>query len=426
MHAHVAAPTGSLGRSRFGVSLMFFSNGVLFSALLPRYPEFKAAFGLSNTEFGVLVIAFPVGALVAAGFAGRVIRGLGTLRTSRAGSLVLAAAMAVAGASHHLWLFAAALAVAGAVDSMVDSAQNVQGVLVETWGRRSMINSFHAVWSVGAASGGAIGAAAAAAGISPGTQMLANSAVWALVAVVACHLAKVSTDAFVEGTGAVDIAADGREAGGGLAAEVTEPTGHEATPRWRAWLLLPFVVLAICGTLVEDIANNWTVLYLGDVAGAPAAVAGLGVTAVLVAQFVGRLLGDPMTDRWGRADVARTGGFLIAAGALIVVLSPAYPLTFAGFALMGIGCATLVPAAFAAAGRIPGLRSESGISMLGWLMRLGFLLTSPAVGRLSDLTSLRTAMLIPAAAGLIAAFISHKQRPTVPVPAEAQLVTRSL
>ena len=181
--------------------------------------------------------------------------------------------------------------------------------------------------------------------------------------------------------------------------------------RRHAWrLLVPLVLLAICGTLVEDVANNWVVLYLRDEAGAPLEVAGLGLTVVLVAQFVGRLLGDPMTDRWGRDAVARAGGLLIAAGAALAALAPAYPLAFAGFALAGFGSATLVPAAFAAAGRIPGLPEGTGISVLGWLMRLGFLLTSPAIGGLSDATSLRTAMILPVAAGLVAALLAHTQK----------------
>lgn len=376
---------------------MFFTNGVLLSAILPRFPEFKADFGLSNTEFGLLVIAFPAGALMTAAFGGPVIRQFGILRTNGLGSLLLAASMAIAGASHHVWLFAAALLVAGAADSVVDAAQNVQGVLVEHWRDRSTINSFHAVWSAGAATGGAIGAGAAALDITPATQMILNSAVWAVVALAACRQAAIPAD--IASTLDVQQVQHHRRTG--------TPLGRQ-----HAWLLLvPLVALAICGTLVEDVANNWAVLYLGEVAGAPTAVAGLGVTATLLAQFVGRLVGDAMTDRWGRANVASAGGLLIAGGALLVVLAAGYPLTFLGFALAGFGSATLVPAAFAAAGRIPGLPEGTGIAMLGWLMRLGFLLTSPAIGRVSDLTSLRTAMLIPLGAGLVAVLLARTMRP---------------
>lgn len=287
--------------------------------------------------------------------------------------------------------------IGGAIDAVFDAAQNVQGVLAEQWQGRSLMNSSHALWSVGAATGGLIGAGAAAANVPLATQMTVNGLVWALVALVACRLAAVPAA----------VAADLREPG---------PTPHtdraRKTPgrRGTGRLLLPLVVLAICGTLVEDVANNWAVLYLDREAQAPAAVAGLGLTVALGAQFVGRLLGDPMTDRWGRDVVARTGGLLIAGGSLLVVLAPAYPLTFVGFAIAGFGSATLVPAAFAAAGRIPGLPEGTGIAVLGWLMRIGFLVTSPLIGWVADLASLRVGLIVPVVAGLTAALIAHGLR----------------
>ncbi len=384
-------------RARVGVSLMFFTNGVLFAALLPRYPEIKAAFSLSNSEFGLVVVAFPTGALLAAALAGRVIRRFGTLRTNAAGSVALAAGMAVAGVSADaglgVALYVAAMLVAGATDAVVDAAQNVQGVLVEQWRERSVVNSFHALWSVGAATGGLIGAGAVAADVAVSTQMVVNSAIWAVVAVIACRLAVVPSD----------VSRD-------LRAEEERASAGSGAPRHRPWrLLLPLVALAVAGTTVEEVANSWSVLFLGRDAGAPAAVAGLGLTVAIGAQFVGRLLGDPMTDRWGRSPVARAGGLLIAFGGALVVVAPGYPLVFAGFALAGFGSATLVPAAFAAAGRVPGLPEGTGIAILGWLMRIGFLVTSPAIGGISDLVSLQAALGVLVLAGLVAATVAHTQ-----------------
>ncbi|MCB5992518.1 MFS transporter [Janibacter melonis] len=389
----------SPARARTGVSLMFLTNGVLFSALLPRYPEIKAAFDLTNSQFGLFVVAFPMGALVAAGLGGRVIRRLGVLRTNAVGSVLLAVALAIAAASGSVWSFAAMLLLAGAVDALVDAAQNVQGVLVEQWRGRSAMNSFHALWSVGATTGGLVGATAAAAGVSISTQMVVNGAVWVVVALVACRLAVVPEHVRSQ-LRAAEAAPDADAA-----------AGRSSSVRRHAWrLLVPFVVLAICGTLVEDVANNWAVLYLGDVVAAPTAVAGLGLSAALGAQFVGRVLGDPMTDRWGRIAVARAGGLLVASGSLLVVLAPTYVVALGGFAVAGFGSATLVPAAFAAAGRVPGLPEGTGIAVLGWLMRIGFLVTSPAIGSVADLTSLRAGLLVPVAAGLVAAAVAHGQR----------------
>lgn len=226
-----------------------------------------------------------------------------------------------------------------------------------------------------------------ARGIGLAEQLAGSGALWATLAIVGSSLAATPVD--------------------GVSPREATHDGDGSTKRsaWR--LLAPIAVLAICGTLIEDVANNWVTLFLSTEAGAAIGVAGLGYTIVLLSQFVGRIVGDPMTDRWGRGAVARLGGALVAVGALIVVAVPGPAAPFVGFALMGFGSATLVPAAFAAAARIPGFAHGSGIALLGWLMRLGFLGTSPLIGVLSDAVGLRLAMLVPVCAGLAAATIAH-------------------
>lgn len=381
----MAVSSASPRRARVGVALLFFTNGALYSALLPRLPELKHTFGLDNVGFGLVVIAFPVGSVLAAWVAAPLIRRFGATRVTAAGSVLLAGAMWAAGSAHTTALFVVAMGAGGVADAVVDAAQNVHGVAVERWYGRSILNSFHAVWSVGAASGAAIGAAGAAAGVSISLQMALSGLVWAGVAVIASALAAAPAAASIS------------------------PLGG-AAPRLRAgaWrLLLPLVVLAVSGTMVEDVAYNWVPLFLRQETAASAGIAGLGVSAVLVFQFAGRLSGDRLTDRFGRERVARTGGLAIAAGFLVVIVAPGYGVAFAGLALAGLGCATLVPAAFAAADRIPGLPHATGVALLGWLMRLGFLVTSPGVGSLSQLTNLRTAFLIPLGAGVMAAAMAQ-------------------
>ncbi|MET0468584.1 MAG: MFS transporter [Aeromicrobium sp.] len=375
-------------RGRLGASLMFFTNGVLFSALLPRYPELKEQFGLSDTAFGLTVVGFAAGAICAAGVAAPLIRRFTATRVTWVGSIVLAVTMTLAGASPSVWIFAAALFAAGVTDAIVDAAQNVAGIAVERSYGRSIINSLHAVWSLGAATGGLIGAGAAALDIGIGLQMAVNGMAWSLVAIVACRLV-------ASGTTSQPAADDDRPTSAGSGSG-------------RAWrVLAPLVLLAICGTLIEDIANNWAVLFLRDEARAPVAIAGLALTVMVGAQFVGRLLGDRMTDLWGRERVALAGGILITLGMTGVAVSPSAGLAFAGLAVAGFGSATLVPAAFAAADRVPGLAPGTGVAMLGWLMRLGFLVTSPSIGVLSDATDLRVAFAIPIGAGLVAAAMAY-------------------
>ena len=363
-------------RARTGISLFFFTNGAMMAGILPRYPEVKAAFELSNTAFGFMVAIGPLASMLASSLPAPLIRRFGASRTALLWTAAMGVAMSLAGFAPHFLVFAFALAMAGFSDAIVDAAQNVHGVRVEDAYGKTIINSLHALWSLGATTGGLVGAWAA-------SQRIPLSVHLTGVAIALVALAALATWL-------------GRLPNGGRPTVSVEAEGAPSTklPKGAWALLLPLVFLAIAGVLTEDVAANWSALYLVQVVGVTAGVGGLGYSVMLAAQFIGRLLGDPSTDRWGRVTVARIGGAMIAVGGLLVVFFPALPTVLIGYALAGYGCATIVPAAYAAAGRLPGLPEGAGITLVSWLMRAGFLATSPIIGAVADLTSLRVGLFL--------------------------------
>ncbi|MGO2311910.1 MAG: MFS transporter [Brachybacterium tyrofermentans] len=165
-------------------------------------------------------------------------------------------------------------------------------------------------------------------------------------------------------------------------------------------------MIAIGGTLVEDAGNSWATLYLARDLGAPAAIAATGYIALVGAQFVGRLAGDSLVDRFGQRTVARAGGLTIAVGMAIALAFPSVPGTIIGFALAGLGSATLVPAAMQEADDLPGLRHGTGLTVVSWLMRLGFLASPPLVGLVADAAGLRYGLLVVPVAGVLVIVLS--------------------
>ena len=91
---------------------------------------------------------------------------------------------------------------------------------------------------------------------------------------------------------------------------------------------------------------------------------------------------------------------MIAGGMGLALAFPSVPSTLAGFALAGLGVATLIPAVYSAADELPGLRRGTGLAVINWLLRIGFLLSPPVIGILADATSLRVALLAVVLAGL--------------------------
>jgi hypothetical protein len=76
------------------------------------------------------------------------------------------------------------------------------------------------------------------------------------------------------------------------------------------------------------------------------------------------------------------------------------PGTIIGFAAAGLGVATLVPAAMQSADNLPGLRPGTGLTVVSWLMRLGFLISPPVVGAVADTAGLRAGLIVIPLAGL--------------------------
>lgn len=378
--------------------MMFATNGALFASVLPWYPTIKTQWQLSDLVFGLLVAAVAVGSLASTVLPSWAVGRFGPRAVVLVGTVVLAAVIAGIGWAPSAVVLAVALMAVGLVDAVVDVAQNVAGVRVQERLSRSILSSMHAFWSLGAVAGAAGGTLAAANGVDIRLHL-------GLVAVAMVILVAVGT--WLTGP----VPADPAHNASGDAAEERRGAGRRAGT--AMWLALPVALVALSGTTVEDMANNWSALAAVEFAGIDVSAAGAAFTVVLAAQCLGRFTGDRLIDRFGRVRVARAGGVLISLGGLLIVTATSTAQLYAGLVLVGFGCATLVPSAFAAAARIPGVSEGAGVTAVSWLMRVSFLATSPLVGAVSEATNLRWALgLLILVGGVVAAFAPALRDPS--------------
>ena len=450
------SPAGSflsperLRRARLGAALLFLVNGAVFANLLPRLPQIKDAFELSNSVYGFVVIAFPLGSLLAGTAPAPIMRRWGSGRTAVMGSVAIALMILLAGVSGGIGVgllvllaYIVPLMLAGMLDAITDTAQNAQALDVQRAMGRSILNSMHALWSLGSVIGGLMGTAALALQVPLAVHLAISGILFSAVAVFAGtrvltmeEVARVrplaessaQQDALpadgpepaqdlpgLSEQDAPGVAAAAHEPSSGAASAATASPGSAGPARRAVLMLLLISVVSITGVMVEDLGQNWSALYLSQVLEASATMAGLGLVALMCAQFIGRLLGDRMVDRLGHVTMARLGAVGIAAGLGLVVAAPAPAAAVAGFFLAGLGSATLVPSAYHAADLVPGLRPGTGLAVVSWLMRGAFLSLSPFVGVVSDALGLRLAFLvIPVAAVLAVLAAGHLRQPARP------------
>lgn len=370
-------------RARGAVSAWFFLNGATWASLVPHFPAIKAELGLSNAFYGLAISATAIGSVLVGLSAGWFVQRFGSARTAAYAMVLSTIAAACAGIAPTGILFAIGLFVIGATDSITDVGQNSHGLRVQRRLGRSVINSFHAMWSIGAVTGGLIAAAVLALGIPRQWHL----AVLAIV-ISGCSLV------------ALRFALPGPDGG-----DIVEEHAAVHAGRWSRGRIVvvvtALVVIAIIGALVEDAGSTWAAVYLSTELGAAAAVAAWGYIALLAAQTVGRFAGDALIDRFGQRLVTQVGGLLIALGLGGALLFPSVPGTIVGFALAGLGCATMIPTAMHEADAIPGLRPGTGLTIVSWLLRIGFLVSPPVIGLIADATAIRLGLAVVPIGGAI-------------------------
>jgi hypothetical protein len=110
-----------------------------------------------------------------------------------------------------------------------------------------------------------------------------------------------------------------------------------------------------------------------------------------------RLTGDRITHRAGPLRTLRLGGALAAAGYVAAAAIPSAAGALAGFVVVGIGAANIVPILFTAAGRVPGVPPGIGLATVTTIGYGGLLLGPALIGFVADATSLQLAFVMVAA-----------------------------
>ncbi|WP_254363161.1 MFS transporter [Pseudarthrobacter phenanthrenivorans] len=370
--------------------MVFFTNGAIFASMVPRYPDIKIDLDLGNAALGVAVAAFPLGALMAGLSAGVLLQRFRSSVVAVVATLFAATATTVAGIAPSWAVLAGGLLVAGAMDSIADVAQNFHGLRVQRLYGRSILNSFHAVWSIGAVAGGATGAIAAGLGVS-------RTLHFALIAFMCVLLAVASYRFLLPGPDPLP-AAGVLDSGAGI---VQSSGRNRGWPLNKYGALLLLVIIGSAGALIEDAGNSWSAIYLSEAFGGSALVAGAGFIALQGMQVVGRLVSDRLVDRFGQRTVARAAGLVVLVGMSLALGFPSFVGSVVGFGLAGLAAAPLIPAAVHAADGLPGFRPGEGLTIVSWLLRLGFLVSPPIVGWVADATSLRFGLLLVPVSGLL-------------------------
>ena len=368
-------------RAHVALAVAFVSFGVVDGTWAARLPAIKARLHLDSGRLGIAIFCVSIAATAMLPFAGWLASKRGSRGPILLGLLVAAGGITAGAFAPSLALLAPSACLLGAGFGIVDVAANAHGVAVEQRLRRPVLSALHGAWSFGllAGSGIAAGAAAASVGVRVHFPIVAAGVV-VLGLLLLPRLLPSAEDASVD-------------------------TAHFALPRGA--LALP-ALLTFCSMFLESATMNWSAVFLSGPAGASAAVAAGGVVAFSVAMVVARLVGDRLAARWGVAGLARRGGALTCIGTALALSTRTPVPALAGFALVGAGCAAIVPALFRVAASVPGVSSGAGIAAVATAGYTGGVINGPAIGFLARGVGLSAALSLLAVAGALIALLGPR------------------
>jgi fucose permease len=355
--------------------------GMVSGVWMARIPAVKAQAGLSDAALGVALFAVPVGLVLGAALAERLVDHVGSALVARVAGVGNCLLAVPPGLARNLAELMAALLVFGLAGGTLDVAQNAQGVRVEAAYQRPVMTSMHSFYSLGAMAGALAGGGFAWAGVSPLASLAVGGGVGAL------------TDGF-----AGRWLLPGSPSGvvpGNATTRAPRPPRRSAESRRVRRLIIVLGVLGICGMVGEGAAGDWSAVYLKDNLGTSAGFAALAFAAFSVTMTAGRAVGDRLIHRYGTVPVVRYCGLLAAAGLAAALASGDPGAAVGGFAAFGAGLSVVVPQVFAAGGRADPARPGSGLAKVVGLGYAGLAAGPAVIGAVAGRVGLHLALAIP-------------------------------
>ncbi|MDN3028922.1 MFS transporter [Streptomyces sp. S.PB5] len=363
--------TDVLRRGRASLAFGFFAQGVAFALLVTRIPAIQDRYGVSDALLPAFLAAVPILAGVGSVSTEKLVKRIPPSRVLRWSQPVVLLALLGVGAGESMAELGVALGAFGLAVGALDASMNMLGVSLQRAYGRSIMLSFHAVFSLG----GIVGASLAWVGAHWDLALFVS---YLPVVAVLLPVALVGSRWYVDG-GAEPVVEKEDSEGGGVAFK----------------LLLPLCLVMTFAYIGDSTVSNWSAKYLQDVLGSSEQLATVPYNVYMVTTLLGRAIGDFGVRRLGAVVVVRVGAVVAALGFAVVAVAPGAWVGMLGFTLLGLGLCVLVPQTFAAAGRLFPGASDAAVARLNVFNYVGFLIGSPLVGALGDAWSYRGAMLVP-------------------------------
>jgi len=369
--------------NRIAVSAVFFLYGLCFASWASRIPSIQQSIGLSDAQLGLVLIALPVGSMISLPLAGFLTAKAGSRKIVIIATILYSFALVTLGLAGNVYHLVTGLFVFGLSGNLLNISVNTQAVGVEALYKRTIMASFHGIWSLAGFIGAAIGTYMMGRGIFPYQHFI-------LVMITAVIILLLSNR--------------------NLLREDARPQANQPIFAKPDKSLINLGIIAFCSMICEGAMFDWSGIYFKKVVVADEAWLGAGYTAFMSMMAFGRFFADRATVRFGIKNILQFSGLLTATGLLTAVLFPNMITAIIGFLFVGLGVSSVIPLVYSAAGRSKILTPGVALATVSTIGFLGFLSGPPIIGLVAGATSLRVSFSIIAVMGLCVSIVASRSK----------------
>ncbi|MBO0780357.1 MAG: MFS transporter [Ktedonobacteraceae bacterium] len=362
--------TRRLRQARMAVDILFFLNGVMSATFSTRLPAVQTRLALPPGQLGLALLGCTIGGLLAMNIAGRVSSRFGSKGVTMIAASGMCITLPLIALAPTLPFLVLALVLFGAGSGAMDVTMNLQGTGVEREYGRSIMNSFHAYFSVGSLAGAALGSILAVFDVKPETHFFA-------ITVIGCAALAWSARFL-------------------FSAEQEQMVQKQTAKSARFWrissTLMLLAMIAFCSLLSVGAMFDWSAVYLSGTLHTGAGLAAAGFTTFLACMAAGRSVGDALATRFGAVKLARVACLLAAIGLALALVLSWTPAIMLGLGLVGIGLSVPFPLVMSAAGRLAEQDRGSILATVTTGGYFGMIAGPPVIGFIANQVGMRLAL----------------------------------
>lgn len=347
---------------RIANAIFFFISGFGYATWASRIPTIQRHLHLNEAQLGAVLFAMPIGLMVTLPITGRLLSSFSSKAIMLFGALFYSIVLGLIGFTDSIWQLVLVLFCFGSARNLLNISTNAQAVGVQALYDKSIMATFHGIWSLAGFAGAALGYLMVYCNIGPAYHLLAVS-----ISLLIFSIWFFSGILYLEPI----------------------PQERKKIFSLPEKSLIKFSLICFASMACENTMYDWSGIYFEKVIHVSKTGATAGFVVYMIAMTLGRFVGDATVNKYGIKSLLKFSGIFIFSGLLMAVLFPFQLSAAFGFILVGLGVSCIVPMVFQMAGKSKTMSSGSALASISSIGYLGFLIVPPFIGFIAQAASLR-------------------------------------